>query len=164
MIYFISDYHLGQESKAHKRNFKNLDEMHNFIISSWNKTISSKDSVYILGDVSLDFKYLSLLDRMNGNKFLIKGNHDKFNSRIYLKYFVDIYGVKYIFYNKFKFVLTHYPIHDTMLKENEFNIHGHTHEYNIGNSKYINVSCEVIEYKPISILKIMEKIKDGKSN
>jgi calcineurin-like phosphoesterase family protein len=42
-------------------------------------------------------------------------------------------------------------------------IHGHTHSYQlIGGNKQINVCCEAVNYKPISINQIINLIKDEK--
>ena len=49
---YISDLHLGHANviKFDNRPFKNLEEMHERIITNWNKVTNKNDTVYILGD------------------------------------------------------------------------------------------------------------------
>lgn len=52
--------------------------MNEAIVTIWNNTVKPDDTVYIVGDFSLNPKYVDLyLPRLNGNKFLIEGNHDE---------------------------------------------------------------------------------------
>lgn len=161
MIYFISDYHLGQELKVKERGFSSLEEMTEKIISGWNSTVSDDDIVYILGDVSLRRDALTYFcEKTNGEKILILGNHDKFYFSFYKKYFSRIKQSKYLWYNELKFILSHFPIHSACLEENEYCIHGHIHEKTINDPKLINVCCEVLNYKPISVEQIYRSLKN----
>jgi calcineurin-like phosphoesterase family protein len=53
-----------------------MDEM---LIKNWNSCVQPGDSVYVVGDMCLARpEYgVSRIGRMNGQKFLIEGNHDK---------------------------------------------------------------------------------------
>ena len=81
MIYFISDTHFYHKKiiKYVNRPFKDVEEMNNTLINNWNKRVKHKDEVYILGDFSFGNKEqtLDLLNKLNGRKYLIKGNHDR---------------------------------------------------------------------------------------
>lgn len=77
MIYLTADSHLGHDNiiKYAKRPFSSCEEMDKVIISRWNEIVRKDDLVYHLGDFSFkDPSYY--LDKLNGNKILIKGNHD----------------------------------------------------------------------------------------
>jgi calcineurin-like phosphoesterase family protein len=53
--------------------------MNEMLIQNWNETVTPEDTVYIVGDLcmgQLDTT-LPLVTRLNGNKFLIPGNHDR---------------------------------------------------------------------------------------
>ena len=54
--------------------------MNGGLISQWNKKVRKNDEVVILGDFSIDKgeKTNELLCRLNGRKYLIIGNHDRF--------------------------------------------------------------------------------------
>lgn len=162
-VRFISDYHFGHEVVAVRyRGFKNADEMNEFIIKQHNSVVKKKDLTYILGDITMEnSKFYPLLNQMNGRKIVILGNHDihKHVPEL-LKYVETVAGMI-----KYKGIfLTHCPIHPQELEYRvSRNIHGHLHEYNvtknivtgtrnttgkIKDSRYINVSCEQVDYIP----------------
>lgn len=80
MKFYTSDLHLGHNNviEFENRPFKDLDEMDKSIIQKWNNKVSKGDSVYILGDLSFykGEKTNEILRQLNGNKYLITGNHD----------------------------------------------------------------------------------------
>ena len=163
VVRFISDYHFGHEICATKfRGFSSVDEMNEHIIKEHNKIVHKKDLTYILGDITMEnSKYYHLLDRMNGRKKVILGNHDMLKDVPELLKYVD--GVAAMVKYKGIF-LTHCPIHPQELEYRvSRNIHGHLHEFNvtknivegtrdtngkIKDSRYINVSCEQVNYQP----------------
>ena len=78
-IFFGSDFHFGHQNILNycSRPYRDLEEMHLAIVSIWNNTVTPEDTVYVLGDFSLNPKWAELmLPQMNGTKILIKGNHD----------------------------------------------------------------------------------------
>ncbi|NOQ72342.1 MAG: phosphoesterase [Crocinitomix sp.] len=80
-IFFTSDHHFGHENiiKFSNRPFKNVEEMNEVMIERWNEKVHPRDDVYYLGDFSLEKdreKTAEILKRLNGSKFLIKGNHE----------------------------------------------------------------------------------------
>lgn len=58
--------------------FNNIDEHDECLIDKWNSKVTSKDEVYLLGDLSFrSKKHISYyLYRMKGKKHLIIGKHD----------------------------------------------------------------------------------------
>lgn len=79
MIYFTSDLHFGHLKVIDycNRPYKDLEEMHKAIITIWNQTVKEGDTVYVLGDFSLNKKWSrEIVSLLNGNKILISGNHD----------------------------------------------------------------------------------------
>ena len=68
------------------RPWDNPEEMDEFMVERWNKVVRPNDKVYHLGDVVIARKALAILDRLNGDKVLIKGNHDIFKITDYLKH------------------------------------------------------------------------------
>lgn len=119
MNYYISDTHFGHENiivhdaKNGGRTFKNIKEHDDLIIHNWNNVINPSDNVYILGD----FSWLNgeetkkLIEKLNGAKFLIKGNHDYWVKNGECKrLFQGIYDYKEINDNGKRLILSHYPI------------------------------------------------------
>lgn len=177
-IFFISDTHYGHENActlfkredgSPLRAFSCAAECDQFQEEQWNKTVRPSDKVYHLGDITMAKKHLPILDRLNGEKVLIRGNHDTEKATVYLKYFKDVRGS-----HQFDgMLLTHIPVHPESLARWGVNIHGHLHanrvmvpecEYSpcgsqIPDSRYFNVSVEQINYTPISIEEIKQRIK-----
>ena len=81
MIYFISDTHFHHSNIIKYCNipFKDINEMNETIISNWNSIITKDDVLYHLGDFCLsnDDEIKNIFNRLNGNKILIRGNHDR---------------------------------------------------------------------------------------
>ncbi len=123
MNYYIGDLHLFHRNVTDEgknfdnRPFKTLDEMHRVIVERWNKRVTERDTVYILGDVSMHSKMADLIpvvSELKGHKFLIRGNHDKISNVNYRALYDDIFDYKEVKerYNdeKVRLVLSHYPI------------------------------------------------------
>ena len=137
---------------AIKRGFKDEIEHDSFIIEQWNKVVSKKDTVWILGDITMEkTSPYPLLDKLNGYKKVVLGNHDQpQHVPELLKHVNCVSGmVKYKGY-----ILSHCPIHESEINRFKKNIHGHVHENSLDDSRYCNVSAEVINFTPILISEI----------
>lgn len=57
----------------------NIDAMNEEIIAKWNSVVQPDDHTFILGDVAMGLieKAPALIQRLNGDKTLIVGNHDR---------------------------------------------------------------------------------------
>jgi len=114
MNYYIADTHFGHENiiSFDNRPFKTVEDMTEEIVSRWNKRVSAGDTVYVLGDMFWCgiSESIPILDRLNGQKFLIKGNHDRCNDSRFKKEFVAITEYKEVDDDDKKVVLCHYPI------------------------------------------------------
>ncbi len=145
-VFFISDLHLGHENIAIMRGFCNSTEQDNLIQRNWNRQVSAKDIVYVLGDVTMEKKSnIKLLKNLNGIKHLIGGNHDKkAHFKELCKYFESIMGCM-----EYKgYICTHIPILREEIGKWKGNIHGHTHGKFYDDSVYINVCAETVNYTP----------------
>jgi len=147
-VFFISDPHFHHKNMAIKRGFSCEEEMNEQIVYNWNEVISKRDMVYILGDITMEKNKYSILDRLKGDKIVILGNHDKFQHvPDLLKYVTKVGGMLNY---KGQYLLTHCPVHPNELDYRfSYNIHGHVHENTLNDPRYINVSCEAVNYKPI---------------
>jgi len=162
IVRICADPHFEHENMAKKRGFISAEEHDEYIVSKWNSVVGKQDITYILGDITMEkisgYRYL---DRLNGIKRVIGGNHDMLrHCHELLKHVESIGGMI-----KYKGIfLTHAPIHPRELKYRiPYNIHGHIHEYNcethglLGrwfkkkDPRYICVSMEQIDYTPKTI-------------
>lgn len=113
MIYYIADWHYGHKNVIafDNRPFTSLDEMNTVLVNRWNNTVTDDDTVYVLGDMFYCKRNLisPVLDKLNGHKILIKGNHDKLTLR-QRRYFDDIADYMEIVDGEHNVVLSHYPI------------------------------------------------------
>jgi calcineurin-like phosphoesterase family protein len=80
-IFFTSDHHFGHNNiiKFSNRPFENVEEMNEVLIEKWNSKINPEDEVYHLGDFGMtkDTEQIAnILDKLNGTKYLIVGNHE----------------------------------------------------------------------------------------
>lgn len=79
--FFISDLHFGHKNclTFDSRPFADIDEHDAELCRRWNSTVSDGDEVWIIGDVSWlpPARTKEILSRLNGEKHLIIGNHDK---------------------------------------------------------------------------------------
>ena len=157
--YYISDLHFGHENMAIKRGFSCADEMNEYIIKSWNSVVNKKDTVYCLGDITMERSvFYPLLDKLKGYKKVILGNHDKpQHVPSLLTYVNNVSSSKLIKNGEYgNILLSHIPIHPQEFEYRlDFNIHGHVHENTYPDKRYINVSAEVIDYRPRTLRELI---------
>ena len=152
-VRFIADLHLGHKNilkfAGDYRIGPTIHEHDWWLVRQWNRVVTTRDFVWVLGDVAFDVEALDVLNYMNGTKGLILGNHDKFDLGVYRKYFKEIHGFK----KRNGFWLSHAPMHPNELRGRP-NIHGHIHQ-NIevldGDTRYIPVCVELCAGCPVSI-------------
>ena len=158
------------------RPWDTAEEMDEFLIERFNETVKPRDKVYFLGDVVINRRALSaIMRRLNGDKVLIRGNHDIFKLGDYTQYFRDIRA----YHVMNGMILSHIPIHANSLGRFGTNIHGHLHEKRVmkptgvdpntgeilyGNEidpRYYNVSVEQLpDFAPILFEDVLKKIKE----
>lgn len=117
MNYFVADLHFGHKNVLafDNRPFKSIEEHDERIIENWNNTVEMDDDVYILGDIGWynSTKTIEIFKSLNGNKHLIKGNHDGklLKNRELQSLFMEICDYKELSLDNGKgIVLCHYPI------------------------------------------------------
>ena len=113
------------KKRGPSRPFANIDEHDSALINGINNTCSGDDTLYVLGDVAMNSKYLHLLRQVNCRMHLVEGNHDIEDTQTYARHFYRVSGSR-IFEN---FIATHIPIHPMELTRFNVNVnvHGHLH-------------------------------------
>ena len=63
MNYYISDLHLLHKNciRFDERPFEGLEEMHETILTNWNRKVTDSDTVFILGDVAM-YGFIQILE------------------------------------------------------------------------------------------------------
>lgn len=171
-VFLVSDTHFGHHNMLKFTNpdgtrvrpfWENADDMNADMIQRWNSVVGANDKVYHLGDVVINRKYLHIMSQLNGKKVLIKGNHDIFKITDYLEHFYDIRSYHTL---ANKLILSHIPIHPMEISRFKFNVHGHLHEKIVMDEngsqhpKYFSVCVEKINYTPIPLETVLDKLKD----
>lgn len=173
MIYFTSDWHLRHKNilRICDRPFSSIEEMEQSLISNWNNKVDKNDEVYILGDFGFFSNYHAVnevLDKLNGHKHLIIGNHDKYlkQNRDKLK-FDSIKDYKKIKHEGVEFILSHYPYYEwDGFFRNSIMLHGHVHTGTKGKKqlshlgRIYDVGVDANNMQLVSIEKIFEKMKN----
>lgn len=127
--FFISDTHFGHYNviEYSNRPFKTsivegekkqiVTEMNDFLIEKWNSVVSDEDTVYFIGD----FAFLPLnemkkiMQKLKGEKILIKGNHDRSNKQMIEIGFKHVYEQYNMNIGGYDVLLCHYPYVDLEL-------------------------------------------------
>ena len=76
-VFVISDTHFGHKNMALYRGFSSVEEHDDYIVEKWNSVVGKRDTVYLLGDVTMEkATNYEILNKLNGVKKVVMGNHD----------------------------------------------------------------------------------------
>jgi len=173
-VFLVSDTHFGHKGVCHftrndgvtkLRPWDTPEEMDEEMVKRWNERVKPTDKVYHLGDVVINRKSLSIMHRLNGDKVLIRGNHDIFKDEDYREHFRELRA----YHVMNGMILSHIPLHPDSLGRFGVNIHGHTHsnrvmtevrgEYKI-DVRYHCVCVEQTDFTPILFEDVLKRIKE----
>lgn len=183
---YIADTHFSHSNiiRFDSRPYDSVEEMNEDLIKNWNKKVKDGDTTYILGDFcwGKEPEWIEILDKLKGNKVLIRGNHDLKNMSRTLKdkflYIKDRHEISD--FGK-KIIMSHYPelAYKSSYNENVFMLHGHVHfrtneavlvrkwvrelQENCSNDwdnkgQIINVGCMLpeMDYTPRTLMEILQ--------
>ena len=144
------------------------------MVTLWNQCVMPSDHIYHLGDVTMlrgsgAHMVEALLNRLNGHKRLVLGNHDAQPAEWYLKFFEKVKAVNVLD----NIIFTHIPIHPQSLGRFKANVHGHFHSnpsppavqtidpttQQVRVIPYVNVCVEKTEYAPIHFEEVKQRIR-----
>jgi len=139
--------------------------MNNIILRNWHKAIRPSDIVYFLGDMAFGRgarRPQWWVTQLSGRIIWVKGSHDRgIKTTSILPNVERVVHTEQISCNGVKFMLVHDMFDARVNGWNGWLVHGHNH----GNQPHINfvrrrvnVSVEVIDYKPVSLAQIVKKI------
>lgn len=156
--FFTSDLHFGDDRlNLYCRDlvFKNVKEFEKKIIENWNNIVTKHDLVIVVGDVALTKDGLDIMDKLNGKKWLVKGNYDtndgtakfQISDELLEKYFDKVVDDMELKIGNEMVYINHFPIN---AKKDQFNIVGHIHGTWKVQRNMINVGCDAWHFTPIS--------------
>jgi len=166
-LWFTADLHLSHPNVIKYCSRPISPEEHDsWLIDRINERVSKKDTLYILGDVSMTNRKRTeeLMSRIHGRKHLILGNHDKNlkNST----YFDSVSQIKRISPQleggkKIGIVLCHYPIGSWEDKiRGDYHFFGHSHGRYINSGLSWDVGVDNNNYYPLELHEVLELIKN----
>ena len=185
--FFYSDPHFGHQNVIEycDRPWETANEMNEALIELYNKTVNEKQTVVWVGDCFFISSRESkeIMDRLNGKKILVLGNHDHKESTMYSIGFDFVCRSFDLKICKQLVTVNHFPFRHGILKrlkghilrktyedrffnrrvknKGQWLIHGHSHSKLKQNGKQIHVGVDAWGYKPVSIYEIHKIINRG---
>ena len=150
-VFLVSDTHFGHmgvcrftrnDGVTKLRPYDSPEEMDEAMVRAWNERVKPTDKVYHLGDVVINRKSLKTLARLNGDKVLIRGNHDIFRDDEYRVYFRELRA----YHVMNGLILSHIPVHEASLGRFGCNIHGHLHANRVMKARGVDARTGEILY------------------
>jgi calcineurin-like phosphoesterase family protein len=169
-VFFTADLHIGHENaiRLDGRPFKDVADMSIGLIKRWNSTVPKDAIVYVLGDAGLGKGSMlkAVINRLNGTKILIRGNHDGGYTSMINKGFAAVLDTASLTIAGQKVTLSHCPLRGVTREDvsdmkgskdgehwhgesrnthralsvqdrGQFHLHGHIHSPNGGKSTKI---------------------------
>ena len=181
-VFLVSDTHFGHagvcrftrnDGVTKLRPWDDPQEMDEALIKAWNERVKPNDKVYHLGDCVINRRAMPTLARLNGDKVLIRGNHDIFRDDEYRQYFRELRA----YHVMNGLILSHIPIHEASLGRFGCCVHGHLHANRVMkprgvdartgemlyrdeiDPRYYNVSVEQLpDFAPILFEDVLKRI------
>ena len=150
-VFLVSDTHFGHagvcrftrnDGVTKLRPWTDPDEMDEAMVKAWNEKVKLTDKVYHLGDVVINRKSLSIMSRLNGDKVLIRGNHDIFKDTDYREHFRELRA----YHVMNGMILSHIPVHAESLGRFGVNIHGHLHANRVKKARGVDARTGEVLY------------------
>jgi len=182
-VFLYSDPHFGHhgvckfmrnDGVTKLRPWDNAEEMDEHLVKVYNERVKPNDKIYFLGDVVINRKALKIMHRLNGDKVLIRGNHDIFRDNEYREHFRELRA----YHVMNGMILSHIPVHEASISRFGCNIHGHLHANRVMKARgvdtrtgeilysdeidprYYNVSVEQTDFAPILFEDVLKRITE----
>lgn len=163
MDFFTSDPHFGHKNIMRpdycNRPWTTVEEMDEALIQRWNEVVGPDDHVFVLGDVSFHkpARTKEIIARLNGTKYLVKGNHDRGEEAMKAMGFEWV-SPHVLYTVQGLFQLIHNPDDATVTSGHV--LCGHVHNFwrtkQIGDVRYTNVGVDVWDYRPVTLGQLLQ--------
>lgn len=169
-VFFTSDMHFshGGSIRTFRRPFSSAEQMDETIIERWNRAVRPGDKVFVLGDFIVhpraDFIDPSpIFRRLNGQKYLILGNHDRGPTLnldwVWVKREDFLKGL-----NSAGIWLSHFPCRTWRdSDQGSWHLFGHRHGNFSQRGLSFDVGVDCWDFKPVSLEEVRMKT-DSLSN
>lgn len=116
-IFLTSDWHIQHDKciEFDQRPFKDMSEMIEVLVTRFNSTVPDNGITYFLGDMGMNNpnQIKEVIDRLNGTKILILGNHCNKMDSMYNAGFDAVMHGAVLYYGKQRVTMSHCPLLDT---------------------------------------------------
>jgi calcineurin-like phosphoesterase family protein len=181
-IFFISDHHFGHHNiiSHAKRPFNDTEEMNETMIRHWNERVKPRDTVFHLGDLTLNSDASTYLEQLQGKIYILalEWHHDKAwlkkqrnkpplrsKSGLEVTLLPPLVLLKVNAFKVGKFslpvTLSHYPLAEWEASHyGGWHLHGHSH----GNYRdpkdraCVDVGVDQANFYPFSLLELRERL------
>lgn len=113
-VFFTSDWHIGHANSIgfDNRPFRDVNHMHEVLIANYNNDVPTDGVCYFLGDVGVTNTEVvkKVIERLNGTKVLILGNHDKQHSAMYNCGFDVVLNGAVLYIQNERVTMSHCPL------------------------------------------------------
>lgn len=168
-IWFTADLHLGHRGVLRfGRPWDDVEEMADALVHNWNERVALTDEIYILGDFSLCSRKRTLeyMARLNGTKYLIRGNHDSNQTANLFEWSKDLYRLKIPdkegIRGAQRIVLCHYPLLSwDQMHYGSWQLHGHSHA-NLPDDPTklrLDVGVDANDWRPVSYEEVKKNMQ-----
>lgn len=158
-LFFVADLHFSHANiiKHCSRPFRSVEEHDEALVSNWNHAVGKHDTTYILGDFAYK-RHNHWVNRLNGKKILILGNHDKM-SQLELSQFAEVHKLLDTQIDKQLVTMCHYKMQSYRSSfHGAWHLFGHSHGRMPEGPLSFDVGVDVWDYSPIHWSEIVYKM------
>lgn len=174
--FFTADWHLFHRNiyKFVDRGVHTIEQMHQTLVLNHNQMVSEEDETWVIGDVTLMSseyvgKIKKQIERFNGVKHLVLGNHDDWKAKNYENAgFWTVHTAMWFYHEGLTFYMMHDPAKYTIIENDPKAVMlcGHVHQlfkHLLPEKRIINVGVDVWGLKPVSFDQILDLLKEYKT-
>lgn len=157
-VWVTADQHFGHKNiiRLCGRSFGSVEEMDAEMERAWNEVVRPGDTVYHLGDFAFRNAYApgALLERLNGEKHLIKGNHDPKQDA---RQWASVRDYLELEHGGVGVVMSHYAMEDWVgIFRGAVMLHGHSHGKTRKIPGRLDVGVDSVGYTPLTLTAAIE--------
>jgi calcineurin-like phosphoesterase family protein len=170
--FFTSDTHFDDEYglSYFNRPFQSMDEMNAVLVEKWNRVVTEDDTVYHLGDFTLDDidHFTKWVNQLNGNINILPGSHDQawlrdFLPRPRVQVLPPLVSLEFPELSSGQdpqvLVLCHYSMQVwDRSNQGAWHLFGHSHGKLKGIGLSFDVGVDCTDFMPLSLEKVASKM------
>lgn len=159
--FFISDTHFNHPGVINfcARPFADVNEMDGHMIAAWNSVVGKRDRVIHLGDFAFgdQARAQGIFDLLNGEKVLVKGNHDR--KKFLGLGWSSVHEILDLKIDGERIICCHYPMREWPgYYRSAWHFFGHSHTSMPSSSRALDVGVDNIGYTPLTFEELKAKM------